>query len=71
VDFVKDFGPEVLGYLERRRRDRREVFEMAFAVAATPEDKYGLAVAFLEATPDMGMQEILAAAAKKAGVAPS
>lgn len=49
-EWAKSFAPEVLAYLEKRRIDRREVFEMAFAVAEG-EAKVDLAIAYLQSTP--------------------
>lgn len=65
-EWAKGFAPEVLAYLERRRIDRREVFEMAFAVAEG-EAKVDLAIAYLQSNVELP-QEAIQAAMRKAGM---
>jgi hypothetical protein len=70
IAFIRTMVPNLLDYLERRRADRRHAFDLAFAAAETHEEKTDLAMAFLEGS-GTDVTDFVAAAAKKAGVAPS
>lgn len=62
---LQGMGPELLAYLERKRADRRHVFEVGFAAAETHEERSEITLAFLDGGGG-DLTEMVAATAKKA-----
>jgi len=65
LTFFRDLAPDVVAYLDRKRADRRHVFDVAFAAAKTSEEKTDLALAFLDGG-GTSIEDVAQAVAKKA-----
>lgn len=66
LGFLKGLAPDLLAYLERKRADRRHVFDVGFAAAETHEERSEITLAFLDDGGGADLTEMVAGAAKKA-----